>query len=291
MAATWDARAARRVGDVVATEARAKFNAQAGGATADAIEGLTIWSPNINIFRDPRWGRGQETYGEDPYLTGRLGVALHQRVAGPRPALPQGHRHAQAFRGAQRPRSRARRLRRRSLAARPGGDLPARVPRSRVTEGKARSLMCAYNAIHGVPACASSPLLIDRLRRDWGFKGFTVSDCDAVANISLLPSLPARRRGRRGGRDQGRHRPQLRQRPTPRCPRRCARAGHRSRDRHRADPRARRRAARSASRSARPARGAASRPTRSTRPRTARSRSRRRGSRSCCSRTTPTACR
>ena len=113
LAATWDIDLMQRVADVISTEARAKYHdAQTRPAPTgpDALAtlpgrtaGLTYWSPNINIFRDPRWGRGQETYGEDPYLTGRMGVAFVTGMQGRRPALPQGRRHAQALRRAQRP--------------------------------------------------------------------------------------------------------------------------------------------------------------------------------------------
>jgi beta-glucosidase len=205
LAATWDTGLMRRVGDVVATEARAKFNARPIGADRRIYEGLTIWSPNINIFRDPRWGRGQETYGEDPYLTGHLGVAFIQGLQGPDPGHPKviaTPKHFAVHSGPE--------------AGRDGFDvdpspqdleatyLPAF--RLAVTEGKARSLMCAYNSIHGVPACALPSLMVDRLRRDWGFSGFTVSDCDAVANIHLfhhyrLDSAAAAAAALKGGTD------------------------------------------------------------------------------------------
>jgi beta-glucosidase len=185
LAATWDTDLLHTVGDVVATEARAKFNAAPADADRRIYQGLTIWSPNINIFRDPRWGRGQETYGEDPYLTGRLGIAFVDGVQGPDPAHPKAiatPKHFAIHSGPE--------------AGRDGFDvdpsprdleatyLPAF--RAVVTQAHPRSLMCAYNAIHGVPACAAAPLMIDRLRRAWGFTGFTVSDCDAVANIELF---------------------------------------------------------------------------------------------------------
>lgn len=185
MAATWDTALVQRIGDVVATEARAKFNRKPVGADRRIYEGLTIWSPNINIFRDPRWGRGQETYGEDPYLTGRIGTAFVRGLQGPDPAHPKviaTPKHLAVHSGPE--------------AGRDGfGVMPSPrdmeatyLPafRRTVTEGGARSLMCAYNSIHGVPACAASGLLVDRLRKDWGFRGFTVSDCDAVSNIHLF---------------------------------------------------------------------------------------------------------
>ncbi|WP_420136904.1 glycoside hydrolase family 3 C-terminal domain-containing protein [Sphingomonas sp.] len=182
MAATWDEDLVHRIGEVVSIEARARFNAGPVGADRRIYEGLTIWSPNINIFRDPRWGRGQETYGEDPYLTGRLGVAFVTGIQGPDPAHPRAiatPKHFAVHSGPE--------------AGRDGFDvdpspqdleatyLPAF--RMAVTEGHAGSLMCAYNAIGGVPACANKSLLVDRLRHDWGFQGFTVSDCDAVGNV------------------------------------------------------------------------------------------------------------
>ena len=194
LAATWDVPLMARIGDVVATEARAKFNARPPGANRSLYEGLTIWSPNINIFRDPRWGRGQEPYGEDPFLTGRHAISFIHGLQGPDPAHPKviaTPKHFAVHSGPE--------------AGRDGFDvdvspqdleatyLPAF--RAAIVEGKARSLMCAYNAIHGTPVCASPALMTDRLRRDWGFIGFTVSDCDAVANIHLFhhaqPDAPA----------------------------------------------------------------------------------------------------
>jgi beta-glucosidase len=185
LAATWDEDLMRRVGDVVATEARAKFNARPRGAGSGLFEGLTIWSPNINIFRDPRWGRGQETYGEDPVLTGRLATAFIRGLQGPDPKHPKAiatPKHFVVHSGPEAGRDSF------DVDVSPRDLEATYLPafRMAVTEGKARSLMCAYNAIHGVPVCASSPLMIDRLRRDWGFQGFTVSDCDAVSNIHLF---------------------------------------------------------------------------------------------------------
>ena len=182
MAATWDTGLIGRVGEVVSTEARARFNGRPVKADRRIYEGLTIWSPNINIFRDPRWGRGQETYGEDPFLTARLGVAFVRGLQGPDPAHPRviaTPKHFAAHSGPEAGRD--------GFSAQPSPhDLEATfLPafRAAITEGKARSLMCAYNAIGGVPACANAPLLIDRLRRDWKFDGFVVSDCGAVGNI------------------------------------------------------------------------------------------------------------
>lgn len=182
LAAAWDKTLMGQVGEAVSVEARAKFNA-VGARDPGRYEGLTIWSPNINIYRDPRWGRGQETYGEDPHLTSALGAAFVRGIQGPDPAHPRAiatPKHFAVHSGPE--------------AGRHGFDvdvspqdleatyLPAF--RQAVVEGGARSVMCAYNAIHGFPACAS-PLLLDQtLRRDWGFKGFVVSDCDAVDDMT-----------------------------------------------------------------------------------------------------------
>lgn len=183
LAATFDVALLARVGDAIATEARAGANARAAGTDSPRYGGLTIWSPNINIYRDPRWGRGQETYGEDPYLTGRLAVAFVQGLQGPDPAHPKvvaTPKHLVAHSGPE--------------AGRDGFDIDVSphdveatyIPafRAAIVEGGARSVMCAYNALQGVPVCASKALLTDRLRRDWGFTGTIVSDCDAVANIA-----------------------------------------------------------------------------------------------------------
>ncbi|HEX8486512.1 glycoside hydrolase family 3 C-terminal domain-containing protein [Sphingomonas sp.] len=183
LAATFDAPLIARVGDVISTEARARANARPRGAASPRYGGLTIWSPNINIYRDPRWGRGQETYGEDPYLTGQLATAFVRGLQGPDPRYPKviaTPKHLAAHSGPE--------------AGRDGFDVDVSpydmeatyTPafRAAIVEGKARSVMCAYNSIAGVPVCASSALLNDRLRKDWGFTGLTVSDCDAVSNIA-----------------------------------------------------------------------------------------------------------
>jgi beta-glucosidase len=185
LAATWDTALLGRVGTAVAVEARAGWNARPRGSDADMYQGLTIWSPNINIFRDPRWGRGQETYGEDPYLTGRLAVAFVRGLEGPDRAHPMTiatPKHFAVHSGPEAGRdSFSVNVSPRDLEA---TYLPAF--RTTVTEAKPRSLMCAYNAIRGTPVCMDRALMIDRLRTDWGFDGLTVSDCDAVANIHLF---------------------------------------------------------------------------------------------------------
>jgi beta-glucosidase len=184
LAATFDRDLLHQVGTVVSTEARAKFNL-AGGPGADhrRYEGLTIWSPNINIFRDPRWGRGMETYGEDPYLSGELGVAFVRGLQGEDPAHPRTIATPKHFAVHSGPEPGRHGF---SVAVSPH-DLEATYTpafRAAVVEGRAGSVMCAYNALHGTPACAADWLLDGRLRKDWGFTGFVVSDCDAVSDMS-----------------------------------------------------------------------------------------------------------
>lgn len=183
MAATWDAPLLHRVGDVVSIEFRAKYLAKRhrlGGS--DWFQGLTVWSPNINIFRDPRWGRGQETYGEDPYLTAKLAVAYVSGLQGDDPrylrtvATPK---HFAVHSGPEPSRHRD------DIHPSPHDLEDTYLPafRAAIVDGGAGSIMCAYNAVNGHPACANEDLLVTRLREDWGFRGYVVSDCDAVGNI------------------------------------------------------------------------------------------------------------
>ncbi|WP_395397344.1 glycoside hydrolase family 3 C-terminal domain-containing protein [Novosphingobium sp. BL-8A] len=185
LAATFDPALMEQVGTVVSTEARAKFNAKPVNADRRIYEGLTIWSPNINIFRDPRWGRGQETYGEDPFLTGSLAVGFIKGLQGPDPLHPRviaTPKHFAVHSGPEAGRDSF------DVDVSPQDREATYTPafRMAVTEGKPLSLMCAYNSTHGTPVCADEALLTVRLRQDWGFKGFVVSDCDAVANIWMF---------------------------------------------------------------------------------------------------------
>lgn len=183
MAAAWDASLLQQAGDVVSTEFRAKhFANQHRFGGSDWFGGLTVWSPNINIFRDPRWGRGQETYGEDPYLTSRLGVAYVKGLQGDDPrylktvATPK---HYAVHSGPEAGRHRD------NVNPTPKDLEETYLPafRATVMEADAQSVMCAYNAIDGIPACANKKLLQEKLRDTWGFKGFVVSDCAAVFDI------------------------------------------------------------------------------------------------------------
>ncbi|WP_371417419.1 glycoside hydrolase family 3 C-terminal domain-containing protein [Granulicella sp. S190] len=178
-AATFDAPLLAEIGTVVSVEARAKHNEADRNDIHSIYFGLTIWSPNINIFRDPRWGRGQETYGEDPFLTASLGTSFVKGLQGDNPtyyrtiATPK---HYAVHSGPESTRHKA------NIDPTPHDLWDTYLPafRSTIVEGKADSIMCAYNAVEGKPACASDLLLKDILRKDWKFQGFVTSDCGAI---------------------------------------------------------------------------------------------------------------
>ncbi|MBP2161151.1 MULTISPECIES: glycoside hydrolase family 3 C-terminal domain-containing protein [Asticcacaulis] len=189
LAATWDTPGIRHVADVIATEFRAKNLKARGARNGDTrrYEGLTVWSPNVNIFRDPRWGRGQETWGEDPYLTSRMGVAFIKGLQGDDPVHPktaavvkhfavhsgpEADRHTDDIHPSQRDRI----------------DTYLPAFHAAVTEAGVEGVMCAYNAIDGIPACGNTDYMVDTLRKDWGFKGHGVSDCAAIADFYLPAS-------------------------------------------------------------------------------------------------------
>jgi beta-glucosidase len=184
LAATWNVALHRRVAEVIATETRAKYHEtiRTSGGASRIYEGLTLWSPNINIFRDPRWGRGQETYGECPFLTARFGVAFCKGLQGDHPHYlktvatvkhyavhsgPEAERHV--FDARPSPRD----LWETYLPAFEAG----------IVEGGAQSLMSVYNAIDGVPGPANHRLLTGILRTRWGFQGAVVGDVDCVQDI------------------------------------------------------------------------------------------------------------
>ena len=183
LAASFDEDLVRRVAAVIATEVRGLHAlARQTGRTGRIGTGLNTWSPNLNIFRDPRWGRGQETYGEDPFLTARIGVAYVNGMQGDHPqwldvvATPK---HYAVHSGPESTRHHANvYVSRRDLE-----DTYLPAFRAAVVEGGAGSVMCAYNRVDGQPACASDLLLRDTLRGAWGFDGYVVSDCDAVTDI------------------------------------------------------------------------------------------------------------
>jgi beta-glucosidase len=205
LASTWNAPLIKEMATAISIEARARFHetqAQAasgagaapgaGGGFGRAL-GLDFWAPNINIFRDPRWGRGQETYGEDPFLTARMGVAYVTGMQGDDPKYyrtistpkhfavhsgPETTRHTVDVKV--------------SLHDMEDTYLPAF--RATVVDAKADSVMCAYNSINGEPACVNTFLLQDTLRGAWKFNGYVVSDCGAITDIykghAFLETLP-----------------------------------------------------------------------------------------------------
>ncbi len=184
MAATWDPALLQQEATVIGVEGRAKFNDYASKHNGDAkwFGGLTFWSPNINIFRDPRWGRGQETYGEDPFLTGTIGVAFIKGLQGDDPDCVLAMACAKHYAVHSGPEPERHRFN----ATPPERDLyETYLPQFEmaVREGHVGGVMGAYNSLYGVPCCASSFLLTDVLRKQWGFDGYIVSDCAAIHNI------------------------------------------------------------------------------------------------------------
>ncbi|MGA3081166.1 MAG: glycoside hydrolase family 3 N-terminal domain-containing protein, partial [Terracidiphilus sp.] len=182
LAATFDAPAIHDLAVVTSTEARIKHAQAVRAGHSNIYEGLDFWAPNINIFRDPRWGRGQETYGEDPFLTARLGVAFVTGMQGDDPRyyrVISTPKHFAVHSGPETTRHTA------DVIVSKHDELDTYLPafRAAVTEAQAGSVMCAYNSINGQPACANQFLLQDQLRGKWGFKGYVVSDCQAVVNI------------------------------------------------------------------------------------------------------------
>ena len=181
IAAAFDTELTRQLGDVASTEGRAKYNAASAEGDRDIYKGLTFWSPNINIFRDPRWGRGHETYGEDPFLTAEMGCAYVRGLQGDGDTMkaaacakhfavhsgPEGIRHQ--FNAEATPKDMAETY------------LPAfeRL----VKEAKVEAVMGAYNRTNGEPCCGSRALMVDLLRGQWGFEGHYVSDCWAIQDF------------------------------------------------------------------------------------------------------------
>ncbi|HMA51122.1 MAG TPA: glycoside hydrolase family 3 N-terminal domain-containing protein, partial [Magnetospirillaceae bacterium] len=184
LAASFDAPLMQKVAGVISTEVRALHTlGRDTGHLGRIGTGLDSWSPNINIFRDPRWGRGQETYGEDPYLTARLAVSFVTGLQGPDPERPEviaTPKHFAVHSGPESTRHEA------NVYVSPHDLEDTYLPafRAAIVEGHAGSVMCAYNRIDGQPACANDLLLKEHLRGDWGFKGYVVSDCDAVKDIA-----------------------------------------------------------------------------------------------------------
>ncbi len=184
LAATWDDSLMFRMATVISDEARAKHHEYVRTGSHQRYQGLTFWSPNINLFRDPRWGRGQETYGEDPFLTGHLAVQFIRGLQGDDPKYLKTVatvKHFAVHSGPEPERHQfdavvsERDLRESYLPHFATG----------IREGGAYSLMCAYNRVDGKAACGSDMLLKEILRGEWGFPGYVVSDCGAIDDMYL----------------------------------------------------------------------------------------------------------
>ncbi len=182
LAAAWDEDMHFRMATAISDEARAKYNEFIRQDKHDLYEGLTFFSPNINIFRDPRWGRGQETYGEDPWLTGRMAVQFIKGLQGDDPNYYKTIATVKHFAVHSGPESE-----RHFFDARPDERdfRETYLPQFEmgIKEGRAFSVMCAYNRLYGQACCGSSRLLTTILRNEWGFKGYVVSDCGAIDDI------------------------------------------------------------------------------------------------------------
>jgi len=182
LGATFDTPTIHEMAVAISTEGRIKHVQDVRAGHSNIFEGLDFWSPNINIFRDPRWGRGQETYGEDPFLTARMGVAFVTGMQGDDPhyyRVISTPKHFAVHSGPESTRHMA------DVTVSKHDEIDTYLPafRAAVMEGKADSVMCAYNSINGQPACANEFLLQDQLRGKWGFNGYVVSDCGAVVDI------------------------------------------------------------------------------------------------------------
>ena len=181
LAAAFDEELVHEIAEVIAEEGRAKYNAFTKQDDRDIYKGLTFWSPNVNIFRDPRWGRGQETYGEDPYLSSRLGVSYIKGLQGEKETMKAAacvkhfavHSGPEALRHEFNAEVSRKDLRETYLPA----------FEAAVKEGKSEAVMGAYNRTNGEPCCASKTLMQDILRGEWGFEGHYVSDCWAIRDF------------------------------------------------------------------------------------------------------------
>ena len=181
LAAMFDEDLLEKIASVISDEARAKYNGQSRHGDRDIYKGLTVWSPNINIFRDPRWGRGHETYGEDPYLTSRLGIRFIKGLQGNGKYLKVAacSKHFAVHSGPEAVRHEF------DARANPKDMNETYLPafKATVQEAEVESVMGAYNRVNGEPACGSKTLLKDTLRGKWGFRGHVVSDCWAIRDF------------------------------------------------------------------------------------------------------------
>ena len=193
MAASFDDQLLYRVFSAVSTEQRAKYNKAAATGSFDTFQSVSVWTPNVNIFRDPRWGRGQETYGEDPYLTSRMGQSVVRGLQGadfaPLTATSVQRRYYKTLACAKHyavhsgPEWSRHRIDIDNISARDLWETYLPAFRDLVQKADVREVMCAYNSVDGEPCCSSARLLQQILRQEWGFTGLVVSDCDAINDI------------------------------------------------------------------------------------------------------------
>ena len=184
MAATFDENLLHKVAGVISDEGRAKYHEYSRQDDRGIYKGLTFWSPNVNIFRDPRWGRGHETYGEDPYLTSKLGVAFIKGMQGDHPKYLKVAACAKHFAVHSGPESERHSF---NAVASPKDLRETYLPafEACVKEAGVEAVMGAYNRTNGEPCCGSKTLLVDILRNEWGFKGHVTSDCWAIKDFHM----------------------------------------------------------------------------------------------------------
>lgn len=182
LAATFDRELVKKIGDVVSTEGRGKFNEFSRKGDRGIYKGLTFWAPNVNIFRDPRWGRGHETYGEDPYLTGELGCAYVEGLQGEDPEHIKAAACAKHFAVHSGPEA-VRHEFDAKVSRHDMYDTYLYAFKRCVKDARVEAVMGAYNRVNGEPACGSKTLLKDILRDEFGFKGHVVSDCWAIMDF------------------------------------------------------------------------------------------------------------
>lgn len=182
LAAMWDTELMYRIGETISNEARAKHNIALSQGKRGIYQGLTFWSPNINIFRDPRWGRGMETYGEDPYLTAQLAIQFIRGLQGNDPRylkLVATAKHFAVHSGPE-PERHSFEV---SVSEYDLRETYLPAFKMAVVDAKVEAIMCAYNSLYGNACCSNDPLLNNILRNEWGFKGHVVSDCWAISDI------------------------------------------------------------------------------------------------------------
>lgn len=184
MAATFDEQAVHEAFDVVSDEARAKYHDFQKKGDRGGYKGLTFWTPNVNIFRDPRWGRGQETYGEDPYLTSMMGVAVVKGLQGDGTGkYDKTHACAKHYAVHSGPEWNRHSFDAKNISPRDLYETYLPAFKALVKEGKVKEVMCAYNRFEGEPCCSNKQLLVRILREEWGFDDVIVSDCGAIGDF------------------------------------------------------------------------------------------------------------